>query len=124
MVEQQVITRDKNGRFLPGVVPEKSTPFRPGEVHNPAGRPKNSVTTLLKNRSREDNKKIADKLYQLALDGDMSAIREYIDRTDGKVSFEPEALIDNRSITINVVSDTAKKLLSEITEGVKPHKEG
>ena len=62
------------------------TPWKPGESGNPNGRPPNSVTTLLKNRKPEDNQKVADKLYQLALRGDMSAIREYIDRTDGKVT--------------------------------------
>ncbi len=60
--------------------------WQPGQSGNPNGRPKNSVTTLLKNRNPKDNQKIADKLYQLALAGDMSAIREYIDRTDGKVT--------------------------------------
>ena len=60
--------------------------WKPGESGNPNGRPKNSVTMLLKNKTNEDNQAVADKLYQLALNGDMSAIREYIDRTDGKVA--------------------------------------
>ena len=60
--------------------------WQSGQSGNPNGRPPNSVTTLLKNRTPGDNQKVADKLYQLALDGDMSAIREYIDRTDGKVT--------------------------------------
>lgn len=94
----------------------------PGESGNPEGRPKNSVTTLLKNRSPKDNQRIADKLYQLALDGDMSAIREYIDRTDGKVSdilkVEGQILItpDMRAIAMRElleVKEEESKLLKE-----------
>ena len=62
-----------------------STRYKPGQSGNPAGRPKNSVTTLLKNVDEITNQKICDKLIELALKGDLPAIREYLDRTDGKV---------------------------------------
>lgn len=63
----------------------QATQWTPGQSGNPAGRPISSVTTLLKNKGSEDNQAIADKLYSLALSGDMPAIKEYIDRTEGKV---------------------------------------
>ena len=121
--KQKDIKRNEDGTFVPGVTPEGSIPFLPGVSGNPAGRPKNSVTTLLKNRSPEDNKKIADKLYQMAINGDMAAIREYIDRTDGRVTGDLPAFNDNRQLTINVVGTEGKKLLEEIAKGIKPHKE-
>ncbi len=92
-----------------------------GTSGNPAGRPKNSVTTLLKNRDPKDNKKVADKLYSLAIAGDMSAIREYIDRTDGKVfdrhlninvETTPEGIQQAQERLLNAQSET-NKLLEE-----------
>ncbi|KKN64744.1 hypothetical protein LCGC14_0488760 [marine sediment metagenome] len=62
--------------------------WKPGESGNPNGRPKNSVTAMLKNASEEDRKAIADKVIELAKEGKIEAIREYIDRTDGKVPSE------------------------------------
>lgn len=89
MVQQQMNT-DSRSRSNANLKPQ----WEPGQSGNPAGRPLNSVTTLLKNRNHEDNQLIADKLYDLALAGDMAAIREYIDRTDGKVV--------DKHLTVNV----------------------
>ena len=97
-----------------------STRYQPGESGNPAGRPKNSVTTLLKNKSPEENQAVADKLYALALEGDMSAIREYIDRTDGK---QLEAPQDNRPFII-VVSDRAAEAIAKLDGRTKMLTEG
>ena len=122
MVEQTAIIeqRHSNADNFHGAVGGRWTE---GQSGNPAGRKPNSVTTLLKNRSPEDNKKIADKLYQMAINGDMAAIREYIDRTDGRVTGDLPAFNDNRQLTINVVGTEGKKLLEEIAKGIKPHKE-
>lgn len=57
--------------------------WQPGQSGNPGGRPKDTVSMLLKEK---DKQKVADKLYQLALKGDMRAIQEYMDRTEGKVT--------------------------------------
>ena len=57
--------------------------IKPGETLNPGGRPKDTVSALLKEKDRQA---VADKLYQLALKGDMRAIQEYMDRTEGKVT--------------------------------------
>ncbi len=59
-----------------------STRYQPGISGNPAGRPKDAVSTLLKLKDRQA---IADKLYEMALAGDMKAIDMFLDRTEGKV---------------------------------------
>ena len=76
--------------------------FEPGISGNPAGRPKNSVTTLLKNTDKETTQKIASKLTELAEDGDLKAIDMFIDRTDGKPQGENEQDIN---IQINILSN-------------------
>ena len=60
--------------------------FKPGQSGNPAGRPKNSVTTLLKNMDELTNQQIADLIVKKVLKGEYSFVREYLDRTDGKVT--------------------------------------
>ena len=59
--------------------------FKPGQSGNPKGRPKNSVTALLKAKPDADKVAIATKLTNLAKEGDLKAIDMFIDRTDGKV---------------------------------------
>lgn len=76
---------EKHDKYKTLIEQTKATRWKENQSGNAAGRPPNSVTTLLKNRNPEDNLAVADKLYALAIAGDMSAIREYIDRTDGKV---------------------------------------
>ncbi|KKN72916.1 hypothetical protein LCGC14_0406200 [marine sediment metagenome] len=85
--------------------PDPAKGWQPGQSGNPNGRPKSSVTTLLKNRNPEDNKKVADTLYALAIRGDMSAIREYIDRTDGKVT--------ETRLTLGIMAHTTPELLEQ-----------
>ena len=65
-----------------------------GHTGNPGGRPKNTLTTILKERMMEDvvvNDKwlttgdlIVDQAIQLALDGDMQAIKWIFERVDGR----------------------------------------
>ena len=108
MVEKQ----DKNRTLIEQT---KATRWKENQSGNPDGRPPNSVTTLLKNRNPEDNQAVADKLYALALNGDMSAIKEYIDRTDGKVidkhlyvtvPVTPESIQQAQAILLEATQET------------------
>ena len=64
----------------------KNTRYQPGVSGNPNGRPRSSVTTILKNTDEKTNAQIAAKLIELAIKGDIPALIHYIDRTDGKVT--------------------------------------
>ncbi len=77
-MEQQTSTDKRRANLKPQ--------WEPGQSGNPAGRPKNSVTTLLKNTDELTTKQIADKIIELAKAGEISVIKEYLDRTDGKVA--------------------------------------
>ena len=76
------IIRDEKGQYMKG------------HSGNPGGRPKNTLTTILKERMMEDvmiNDKwltnadlIVDQAIQLALEGDMQAIKWIFERVDGR----------------------------------------
>lgn len=73
--------------------------FAPGQSGNPGGKPKraklftNALLASLK-KTDENNveaiQRIADKLAQLAEEGDVHAIKEIADRVEGKV---PQAIV-------------------------------
>jgi len=74
--------------------PPKDTRWKPGQSGNPKGRPpKNlSITSLVKEKLEQEGPEgktnaelIADAIIELAVSGDLSAIKELLDRTDGKV---------------------------------------
>jgi len=69
---------------------DKAYSWKPGQSGNPAGRPPNSVTTLLKNTNALTNEQIAQVIIQKVLSGDFQFVKEYLDRTDGKVLQEHE----------------------------------
>ena len=72
--------------------PNEETQFKPGQSGNPAGLPKG--TKWLKTRLREAleatgaDKDIVLALIEKAKKGDILAIKEVMDRIDGKVSQE------------------------------------
>ena len=82
--ENQDSTRDSSGRFIPG------------QSGNPLGRPpKNvSITSLIKEKLDTIDPKtgkthaqlITDKIFQIAMSGNLSAAQEILIRTDGKVT--------------------------------------
>ena len=76
------VIRDEKGQYIKG------------NSGNPGGRPKNTLTTILKERMIEDvlvgdkwlttADLIVDQAIQLALDGDMQAIKWIFERVDGR----------------------------------------
>ena len=76
------VIRDEKGQYIKG------------HSGNPGGRPKNTLTTILKERMIEDvligdkwlttADLIVDQAIQLALDGDMRAIKWIFERVDGR----------------------------------------
>lgn len=64
-------------------------PFEPGQSGNPSGHAPKKIWIAALNRAiaQDDGKKLraaAEKLLELAADGDVSAIKELGDRLDGK----------------------------------------
>lgn len=85
-------------------------PFPPGVSGNPNGRPPKgtAITDVMKamlNEKPEIKKALAAKLYELALGGDLAAIREVLDRIDGK----PKAELQLSGDPLIVVKDNDSK---------------
>ena len=85
--------------------------FKPGQSGNPAGLPKG--TRWMKTRLRELleqgglGDKVLDALINKAKDGDVQAIREILDRIDGKVAQEVEQKTEvSGGITIEIIEGT------------------
>lgn len=86
--------------------------FKPGQSGNPAGRPKNkpSVTALLreametvrKGDTRATQEIFVERLIELALQGEGWAVKEVLERMDGKVSQKIEQDIDIRDLSASI----------------------
>lgn len=66
-------------------------PFQPGQSGNPSGHAPRKIWIAALNRAiaQDDGKKLraaAEKLLDMAADGDVQAIRELGDRLDGKAT--------------------------------------
>ena len=76
------------------VIRDEKGQYMKGHSGNPGGRPKNTLTTILKERMIEDvligdkwlttADLIVDQAIQLALDGDMQAVKWIFERVDGR----------------------------------------
>lgn len=74
----------------------KATQIKPGEVRNPGGRPKKKpITDLLiaaleqpfaRDRRMTNGQFIVKQLLSMIEDGNIQAVREYIDRVEGKAN--------------------------------------
>ena len=88
-MSESEVKRTANGQFVSGHSGNPATRFKPGNNANPNGR-KNSAKDILnelldtskKDKTRREN--IMDKLLMMAEHGNLNAIKEVLDRTDGK----------------------------------------
>ncbi|HZS05320.1 MAG TPA: DUF5681 domain-containing protein [Blastocatellia bacterium] len=89
---KQAVSRRSNGQFAPGNTEGSDSRFKPGESGNPNGRRGSVVDALRRqlgedcpdDRSRTHAEAIAEKLISLAEAGEVPAIRELLDRIEGK----------------------------------------
>lgn len=95
---------DERGRFTPG----NAYRWQPGVSPNPNGR-RGAITDRIRERldglmpgdpdSRKRKQVVADVLVDLACAGNLQAIREVLDRSDGKVSQRVELVPDAARMT-------------------------
>ena len=64
--------------------------FKPGLSGNPKGRPKNTNTSIFRNKLIEATPGIIDRLIEMALEGDSMAIKAVLDRVCP--SLKPQAM--------------------------------
>ena len=86
--------KKKNTPSKHEVIRDEKGQYMKGHTGNPGGRPKNTLTAILKERMIEDvligdkwlttADLIVDQAIQLALEGDMQAIKWIFERVDGR----------------------------------------
>jgi len=103
-------------------------PWKPGQSGNPGGRPKrDSITSALLQQLEQqntDSETIADSiaavLVKRALSGDVRAIREIADRTEGKprqqIKVEAEVMDSGDRLDLSKVSDDQLRQVQEILD--------
>lgn len=122
--------RENNGK-RPGGVTGKG--FLPGQSGNPGGRPKGSIKmSTVFNRSlarlvpndpegRNYAQKIADTVVELAASGDVRAMKEVADRTEGRPG---QMIIENRTgITLEEVRELMDRFARRRIGDLSPEEE-
>ncbi len=105
--------RRKTGAGRGGTVPPPEHRFKPGQSGNPGGRPKTKLITqayreLLEQLDPKERKTLAQRLarkaVQQALKGNLAALKEITDRTEGK-SVQPlsHSGLGSEPVAINVI---------------------
>lgn len=85
-------------KFKPGESGNSDAKFKPGQSGNPCGRPRSQLNALLSEylRGKEGRKareqKLVEKVYALALAGDLRAAALIWDRMEGKGPEQPDPL--------------------------------
>lgn len=106
------------------------TPWRPGQSGNPGGRPKRDAITValfeqLQSQVADgDTRSIADSiagtLITLALKGDVRAIREIADRTEGRprqqLEIEAKVSAANEHVDFSKITDEQLRQVQEILD--------
>jgi hypothetical protein len=82
-MEENVIIRDQHGRFKPGV------------SGNPGGRSREAAELDRALREIVDPQVLAHKLWSLAEEGNLAAIKYIYDRLDGKPTERIETIVAN-----------------------------
>lgn len=91
--------------------------FAPGQSGNPGGRPKrvklwqDAIIRAVKRRESEDPQaleKLADSLLRKVAEGDVSAIKEFGDRLDGRVA---QAIIGGDEEDAPVKIETIRRII-------------
>ena len=114
LTPEDVVVEQPTYNRIDNIPPEKR--WQPGQSGNPNGRPKNSVTTLLKNTDGKTTRKIAKQLTDQAVDGDLKAIDMFIDRTDGKVIQQTDHTFNGEGLSDLLLKLRGYKQLPEHTE--------
>jgi Family of unknown function (DUF5681) len=79
----EIMAASRSARLTDKTVPKQLTPFRPGQSGNPKGRPKgsrNATTLALESLLDGQAKALTQKAIDLALSGDLIALRICLDR--------------------------------------------
>ena len=122
------------------VIRNEKGQYMKGNTGNPGGRPKNTLTTILKERMIEDvligdkwlttADLIVDQAIQLALEGDMQAIKWIFERVDGRpIPMRLELVTEHKPIRIlnigfketlkNIADDEVIVIEKDGTERIK-----
>ncbi len=102
----------KQDRYRTLIEQTEATRFQPNESGNPAGRPKNSVTALLKNTDAKTTTEIAKTITRKAIAGDSQYTNIYLDRTDGKVPDIKKV----QGLIVTITGDDMAKLSQQIRD--------